>query len=303
MKWLTIRDGQAHTLGLADGDEIIVLKEALAAYPSPGIPTDIMAVIAGGLSVASKIGEYVKSLPVGRQSFRVQERELLLGPCVTNPGKIVCVGLNYRKHAIESNAPIPQFPILFNKFNNTLAAHGDDIPLHGDVTSEVDYEVELAIVIGAKARSVGRDVALDYVYGYCCANDLSARDLQMRTTQWLTGKSLDGFCPLGPYLVTADEIPDPNALEMRLTVNGEARQHSNTADMIFDCKDIVSYVSRHMTLEPGDVILTGTPEGVVLGLPPERRVYLKDGDVVTIEIDKLGTLTNRMIDAPVEPRA
>ncbi|MDG0793193.1 fumarylacetoacetate hydrolase family protein [Cohnella ginsengisoli] len=215
-------------------------------------------------------------------------------PCVTKPGKIICVGLNYRKHAEETGAQIPAFPILFNKFSNALAAHEAPIRVP-DVTSKMDYEAELGIVIGKTAFNVSEDDALDYVYGYCAANDLSARDLQLRTSQWLLGKSLDGFCPLGPWLVTADEVGDPNRLEIQSFVNGERRQNSNTSDMIFDCKTVVSYISKHMTLQPGDVILTGTPEGVVMGYPEERQVYLKTGDKVEIRIEKLGTLTNVLI--------
>jgi 2-keto-4-pentenoate hydratase/2-oxohepta-3-ene-1,7-dioic acid hydratase in catechol pathway len=162
-------------------------------------------------------------------------------------------------------------------------------------SAEVDYEAELAIVIGKRAKDVSEEEALDYVFGYSCANDLSARDLQLRTSQWLLGKTCDGFCPLGPYLVTADEVGDPNRLYIRTTVNGHVRQQSNTADMIFSCRQIVSYISRHMTLLPGDVILTGTPEGVVLGYPKEKRVYLQPGDVVGVEIERLGVLTNRMV--------
>jgi 2-keto-4-pentenoate hydratase/2-oxohepta-3-ene-1,7-dioic acid hydratase in catechol pathway len=142
---------------------------------------------------------------------------------------------------------------------------------------------------------VPQEEALQYVFGYACVNDLSARDLQMRTNQWLLGKSCDGFCPLGPYLVTADEAGNPNELAIKAIVNGEVRQSSNTSDMVFGVDKIVSYISQHMTLVPGDVILTGTPEGVVLGLPPERQVYLRPGDEVTIEIEKLGALTNRFV--------
>lgn len=217
-------------------------------------------------------------------------------PCVTKPGKIICVGLNYRKHAEETGAQIPAYPILFNKFSNALAAHEAPIRVP-EVTSKMDYEAELGIVIGTTAFNVSEEDALNYVYGYCAANDLSARDLQLRTSQWLLGKSLDGFCPLGPWLVTADEVGDPNRLEIQSFVNGERRQNSNTSDMIFDCKTIVSYVSRHMTLQPGDVILTGTPEGVVMGYPEERQVYLKAGDLVEIRIEKLGELRNNLVGA------
>src|SRR5690606_16772336 len=213
--------------------------------------------------------------------------------------KIICVGLNYRKHAEETNAPIPQYPILFNKFNNTLTGHGHEVPLPIKVTSKVDYEAELVIVIGKEAKYVAKENALDYVFGYCNVNDLSARDLQMLTPQWLLGKTCDGFSPLGPYLVTADEVGNPNDLSIRCIVNGEVRQSSNTSDMIFHCDEIVSYISQHMTLVPGDIILTGTPEGVVLGYPEAKQVYLQDGDVVTIEIEKLRSLTNRMVNEQV----
>jgi 2-keto-4-pentenoate hydratase/2-oxohepta-3-ene-1,7-dioic acid hydratase in catechol pathway len=164
------------------------------------------------------------------------------------------------------------------------------------VSSQVDYEVELVIVIGKQAKYVSKENALSYVFGYCNVNDISARDLQMRTQQWLLGKTCDKFSPLGPYLVTADEVGNPNQLEMKCIVNGEVRQNSNTSDMIFYCDELVSYISQHMTLVPGDIILTGTPQGVVIGYPEDKRVYLKHGDVVTIEIEKLGTLTNRMVN-------
>lgn len=217
------------------------------------------------------------------------------GPCVTNPGKIICVGLNYQKHAEESNMPIPEYPVLFNKFNNTLAAHQMDIPLPNE-SNEIDYEAELVIVIGKKAKHIkSKAEALDYVFGYCNMNDLSARDLQMRTNQWLLGKTCDYFSPLGPYLVTADEVGNPNDLSIKCIVNGEVKQNSNTSDMIFHCDEIVHYISQYFTLEPGDIISTGTPEGVVFGYPKGKQVWLKPGDDVTIEIEKLGALTNKMV--------
>lgn len=209
------------------------------------------------------------------------ESELDLGPCIMEPSKIVCVGLNYRKHAEESKAEIPKYPILFNKYNNTLSGHKDSIKLpYG--SEQVDYEAELAIVIGKEAKDVSKQDALDHVFGYCIANDLTARDLQFRSGQWLLGKSLDGFCPLGPFLVTKDEVKNPNALDISCTVNGELRQNSNTKDMIFHCDEIISYVSHYMTLKPGDVILTGTPEGVVLGFKESEQSWLKDGDEMKI---------------------
>jgi 2-keto-4-pentenoate hydratase/2-oxohepta-3-ene-1,7-dioic acid hydratase in catechol pathway len=224
----------------------------------------------------------------------LREEQLKLGPCVPNPGKIICVGLNYKKHAEETNSPIPEVPILFNKFSNTIAAQGDDVILPFN-SKKVDYEAELVIVMGKTAKRVSKEEALSHVFGYCAVNDVSARDLQMKTQQWLLGKSCDGFSPLGPYLVSEDEVGNPNQLGISAYLNGEVRQDSNTSDMIFYCDEIVSYISQHMTLEPGDIILTGTPEGVILGFPEEEQEWLKDGDVVTIEIEKLGRLTNRFV--------
>ncbi|MGG3563998.1 fumarylacetoacetate hydrolase family protein [Neobacillus rhizosphaerae] len=223
-----------------------------------------------------------------------QEHSLEITPCVPKSAKIICVGLNYRKHAKESNMDVPKTPILFNKFSNSLAGHNEKVELPAD-SKQVDFEAELGIVIGKKAKGVSREQALDYVAGYCNANDLSARDLQFRTNQWLLGKSCDGFCPVGPYLVTADEVGDPNQLKIETIVNGEVRQSSNTSDMIFYCDELVSYISTYMTLEPGDLIITGTPEGVILGLPQEEQDWLTDGDEVTIKIEKLGVLTNQLI--------
>jgi 2-keto-4-pentenoate hydratase/2-oxohepta-3-ene-1,7-dioic acid hydratase in catechol pathway len=255
-----------------------------------------MEVIANGPEAVQAIENYIAKLNSGDRlaSLLRDDAELTLGPCVTRPNKIICVGLNYRKHAEETKAKIPNFPILFNKFNNTLTGHGADVALP-KVSTKVDYEAELVIVIGQTAKYVSKEDALNHVFGYCNVNDLSARDLQLRTHQWLLGKSCDGFSPLGPYLVTADEVGNPNELKIQCTVNGEVRQNSNTSDMIFHCDEIVSYISQHMTLVPGDIILTGTPEGVVLGYPEEKQVYLQPGDVVTIEIEKLGSLTNRMV--------
>ncbi|WP_339278663.1 fumarylacetoacetate hydrolase family protein [Paenibacillus sp. FSL W8-1187] len=293
MKLLTYRKEGRLALGVRTEQGVLDVAAAeIRLGEGRQVPLTVEAAIEGGAE-AQRTLETLAAQADGVPELWLDEDALQLGPCVTAPGKIICVGLNYRKHAEETNAPIPEYPILFNKFNNTLAAHREDIPLPR-VSSEVDYEAELVIVIGRTAKDVGREQALEHVYGYCCVNDLSARDLQMRTPQWLLGKTCDKFSPLGPYLVTADEVGDPNALAISAVVNGETRQSSRTSDMIFRCDEIVSYISRHMTLSPGDIILTGTPEGVVLGLPPEKRVYLQPGDVVEISIEKLGTLRNRM---------
>lgn len=297
MKLVTFLEGAEERLGVVTSRGIIDVAAASALLPDAGyMPADVHAVIEGGYAAIGgleKLAAAVESHPQASSVLR-EEESLTYGPCVTRPQKIVCVGLNYRKHAEETKAAVPEVPILFSKFNNALAGHGQEVPLP-KASNEVDYEAELVIVIGKRAKSVDKADALKHVFGYCNANDLSARDLQMRTPQWLLGKTCDKFSPLGPYLVTADEVGNPNDLEIRCTVNGETRQASNTSDMIFHCDEIVSYISQHMTLEPGDIILTGTPEGVVLGLPRAERVYLKPGDLVTVEIEKLGRLTNRMV--------
>jgi 2-keto-4-pentenoate hydratase/2-oxohepta-3-ene-1,7-dioic acid hydratase in catechol pathway len=273
----------------------IVLDIAAAQEAVGGsAPVDVHAVMEGGAAALAALRETAERA-AGRPEFSRPLAELRLAPCVPRPQKIICVGLNYRKHAVETGLGIPTSPVLFAKFANSLAGSGSSVPLPFG-SAQIDYEAELAMVIGRRAEDVPADQALDYVFGYCNANDLSARDLQFRNSQWLLGKTLDGFCPLGPTLVTADEIANPNQLTVRCTVNGALRQHSSTADMIFACEELVSYISRYVPLEPGDVILTGTPEGVVQGYPETQRqaLWLKDGDTVAVEIDGLGCLTNPM---------
>jgi 2-keto-4-pentenoate hydratase/2-oxohepta-3-ene-1,7-dioic acid hydratase in catechol pathway len=187
---------------------------------------------------------------------------------------------------------VPETPVLFSKFLNTIAAYGDSVSLP-PVATQYDYEVELGVVIGKPARNVSEDDALDYVLGYVTSNDISVRDLQSRTSQWLLGKTLDNFLPVGPYLVTADEAGDPQLLDIKTWVNGDIRQNSNTGDMIFTVAQIVSYISRYFTLEPGDLIVTGTPEGVAMGR--EDKPWLKPGDEVVVEVGKLGALKNVMV--------
>ena len=221
------------------------------------------------------------------------ESSITFGRLFTNPGKIVCVGLNYRKHAQEVGMPIPKVPVLFNKFNNSLAAHNDVIRLPPrEVSYKFDYETELLVVIGRHARNVLEADALGVVAGYCTANDFSARDLQLETGgQWMIGKTLDSFAPIGPYFVSAARVGDPNNLKIETHVNGEVRQSSNTNDFIFNVQQVISYISRHFALEPGDLIYTGTPQGVILGMPPDKRVWLKAADRVVSTIEKLGQLS------------
>jgi 2-keto-4-pentenoate hydratase/2-oxohepta-3-ene-1,7-dioic acid hydratase in catechol pathway len=296
MKLVTIKKEGKHVLGVKIENGIIDIEEALRESPNNQVHTKIMEVIDGGNEAISALEDYISKLPIeNKLNYIKDEEDVEWGPCVTQPNKIICVGLNYRKHADETNSPYPEVPILFSKFNNTLTGHKCKIAVP-KVTQRLDYEVELGVVIGKEAKYVSKEDALDYVFGYCTANDLSARDLQKKTHQWLLGKTCDDFSPIGPYLVTADEVPNPNNLQLKTYVNGEKRQDSNTSDMIFYVDEIVSYISQHMTLTPGDVILTGTPEGVIIGYPREKRVYLKPGDVVTVEVEKLGTLTNKLIE-------
>ncbi|MGV3527878.1 MAG: fumarylacetoacetate hydrolase family protein [Flavisolibacter sp.] len=224
--------------------------------------------------------------------FILAEDSLQIAPCVPKPPKIICIGLNYRRHAIESGMAIPTVPVVFTKYNNTLTDYGSDVPL-GPVGVQFDYEVELGVVIGRRCKHVSEEEALDQVLGYCVSNDLSCRDLQFLSSQWLMGKSLDAFLPLGKYMVTADEVGDPQALQLTCSLNGEQRQNSSTGDMIFSVAQIIAFLSKHMTLEPGDLIVTGTPEGVIMGL--EEKRWLQPGDVVKVEIEKLGFTENKMV--------
>jgi 2-keto-4-pentenoate hydratase/2-oxohepta-3-ene-1,7-dioic acid hydratase in catechol pathway len=213
---------------------------------------------------------------------------------VPKPGKIVAIGLNYYAHAAEQGTDPPKQPLIFAKFPTSVIGDGEPIRWDPRLTSQVDYEAELAVVIGTRARRVDESAALEYVQGYTCGNDVSARDLQFDDRQWVRGKSLDTFCPLGPEVVTTDEIPDPQRLRLRTIVNGEVLQDGTTADMIFPVAKLVAFASAAFTLEPGDVIMTGTPPGVGVHRKPQR--FLKDGDEVAIEIDGIGRLVNRCVE-------
>lgn len=217
---------------------------------------------------------------------------LHLAPPVIAPEKIICLGLNYHRHALEVGLPISRTPVIFGKFANSLTGSGSSVALP-DVDTRYDFEAELCVIIGTTARNVPVEAALDYVAGYCCANDLSARGAQLATSQWMIGKMLDGFLPLGPYLVTADTIKNPQTLGIRCRVNGELMQDSSTSDMIFSVAEIIAFLSRYATLKPGDLIITGTPEGVLLG--KKSPIWLTAGDEVVVEIDQLGTLTNLLV--------
>jgi 2-keto-4-pentenoate hydratase/2-oxohepta-3-ene-1,7-dioic acid hydratase in catechol pathway len=288
MKLLTFWQDDALRLGVVTDAGVV---DVAAAANGSQVPTTIDAVLQGGADAIAALS----SVASGAGSANVlQQDSLTLGPCVPNPGKIICVGLNYRRHAEETNAAIPTSPVLFSKFNNTLAGDKEEVPLPTKVATQYDWEVELGVVIGKTTRDVSEADALSHVAGYFTADDLSVRDLQNRTSQWLLGKTMDKFFPIGPYLVTVDEVPDPQALNLKCWVNGEVRQDSNTADMIFTVAEVISYASQFFTLEAGDVITTGTPEGVAMGRAD--KPWLKPGDVVDVEIEGLGRLSNKMVE-------
>ena len=286
MKLLNFRKGNEIRLGIKTEKGVIdVEKEAYTN--SMRAPVTMEQVIAGGGNALMQLKEIMK-----KDVDIVSEKNMVYAPCITNPEKILCIGLNYKPHAAECDMKIPEAPILFSKFNNALSAHNDVVELPKGA-HKFDYEAELVIVIGKEAKNVAKEDALTYVFGYTTGNDLSARDLQFVSGQWLVGKTSDGFAPLGPYVVTEDEI-DPNNLDIKCEVNGITKQASNTSYMIFDCAEIVSYISQYMTLKPGDVIFSGTPDGVILGYPEFQQVWLKSGDKITVSIEKIGSLTTTL---------
>jgi 2-keto-4-pentenoate hydratase/2-oxohepta-3-ene-1,7-dioic acid hydratase in catechol pathway len=269
-----------------NGNRIAVRHEdGWVVVESPQTPTSVDELVRGG-DVSRRS---VESAGSGR---RVDESSL--GLCIPWPGKIICIGLNYGRHAVEAKLTLSETPLIFAKFGNTLVSSGQPVSLPS-TARQYDYEAELGVVIGRRAVRVSEEDALDFVWGYCNCNDLTARELQARTSQYVLGKTLDGFLPVGPELVSADEVGDPQCLTIRSWVNGELRQDSNTSDMVFGVAAIVSYISQYIPLEPGDFIATGTPEGVILGMDPQ--VWMKAGDTVDVEIEGLGRLTSPLIEA------
>ncbi|MFZ0217326.1 MAG: fumarylacetoacetate hydrolase family protein [Candidatus Dormiibacterota bacterium] len=268
---------------------MILLHYATESGPRLAVKTEDGVFDARGASLEQVFAGARPSLGEG-----LDEESLRYAPSVPHPAKLICIGLNYRKHAEETGSALPSRPIVFAKFSNALAACGDEIPIP-KVTAQADYEAELVIVMGRRTRNVGENDALDYVYGYTNGNDFSARDLQNSTAQWTIGKTADKFGPIGPWLVSQDELGDLGPRSITCTVNGEGRQSSNLGDLIFGVPQLVSYLSRVFTLEPGDLIFTGTPSGVALGYP-DPKPWLKAGDEVVVEIEGLGKLVNRMVD-------
>jgi 2-keto-4-pentenoate hydratase/2-oxohepta-3-ene-1,7-dioic acid hydratase in catechol pathway len=271
--------------GAIDGDQVIDLCAA-----DPAIPLTVRRILEeGSLERVRKVLGRSSSLPRPCVSRRENVR---LGPPVTDPSKIICLGLNYSDHAAEQGREVPDWPLTFAKGPNSLIGDGDPIPYPTGVT-QLDYEVELAVVIGRRAKQVSLDDAPAHVAGYAVFMDITARDIQAREKQWFRAKSFDGFGPFGPCLTTIDELPDPHNLGIMLDVNGRRCQSSNTGLMTFKIFYLVHYLSQSLTLEPGDIIATGTPAGVGVHATPQR--FLKRGDVINASIESLGSLTNPVV--------
>lgn len=273
--------------------DVLAIQEQLQVFPS--FPQTMIEGIALGYDFVEKIRRLVE---VAEQSENVEQFKLpfnqieWLSPIPRTPKNIMCVAKNYDKHAKEMGVEAaPSDLVVFTKSPTTIAADNQVLPIHADKTDFLDYEGELAVVIGKQGKNIPEKLAFDYIFGYTIANDITARDIQTRHLQFFLGKSLDATCPMGPYLVTKDEIPDPQNLTVVTKVNGEVRQNGNTDEMMFPVDRLVSILSHHVTLEPGDIILTGTPAGVGKGMNPPQN--LKAGDEVKISIEGIGTLTNR----------
>jgi 2-keto-4-pentenoate hydratase/2-oxohepta-3-ene-1,7-dioic acid hydratase in catechol pathway len=280
MRLVTLRVESGLRLGIVRDDRVLELPD------SGSWPATMKGLAGAGPDALAAIASWAES-----ESGGVELALVRLAAPIPDPGKIVAIGLNYADHAAEGNVPVPSAPLVFAKFPTTIVGPNDDVVWDRGLTDKVDYEAELGVVIGRAARGVSEDSALDHVFGYTCVNDVSARDLQFGDGQWVRGKSLDTFCPVGPWIVTADEIADPQALTIECLVNGWGMQSSTTANMFFGVRTLISYCSRAFTLEPGDLIATGTPAGVGVYKKPPR--LLRNGDEMIVRIEGIGDLHNR----------
>lgn len=309
MKLITFTTAGFSRIGaIVEGEKIVDLNYAYQAQlhdqghyryeaiAEAYVPAKMESFLQGGnesMEIAKSAVNYALS---HNRQFKHQliydKSEVKVNAPVTNPGKIFCVGHNYREHILEMGRALPTNPVLFAKFANTIIGPEDHIPFY-PISEQLDYEAEFAVVIGNRARNVSEEDALHYVAGYTIANDVTYRDIQRRTLQWLQGKTVDGSAPMGPWIVTTDELKNPSGLGITLSVNGEIRQKTNTENLVFSVPYLVSFLSNLVTLEPGDIILTGTPGGVGVAMNPPT--FLKDGDSVKIEIDQIGVLENKVV--------
>lgn len=312
MKLVTFTHAGISRIGALKDDKVIDLNASfIAKLKADGkyrankiadayIPTDMRGFLEGGnesLNYAKDSIEFALSNNESAIKLIFDKDKVKFEAPITNPKKIICVGHNYREHILEMGREIPPYPLVFAKFANTVIGPEDDIPFY-PISKQLDYEAEFTFVVGKRAKNIAEEDALDYVAGYTVCNDITYRDLQRRTLQWLQGKSVDGAAPMGPWLITSDELKDPSNLEISLTVNGEERQRSNTKNLVFSVQRLLSFLSKKMTLEPGDVIMTGTPGGVGVAMEPQS--FLKDGDVVRVEVENVGVLENKVVRTELE---
>jgi acylpyruvate hydrolase len=283
MQLVSYRAGNELRAGVIDNGKLI------DAANVGNYAKSVKAILEAG-KMEALLTEAAKALASSKDAMQLVESNL--GPPVPDPDKIICLGLNYKDHAAEAGLKLPEAPVLFPKYRNSLIGARDEIIVPAAAANKVDYEVELAVVIGKRAREVSESEALSYVAGYSTFNDVSARDLQTRTSQWAPGKAVDTFAPMGPGIVPAREIGDPQKLMLTTRVNGQQLQHESTKEMIFGVAYTIAFITSFMTLEPGDIIATGTPAGV--GFTRNPPIALKDGDVVEVEIEKIGLLRNKV---------
>ncbi len=281
MKLTTLKDGQA----------VVITDDKAIALNKLGFNGSLMELIQTEDDTLDQLNEQLQEYSGSRKTV---DKKQFAAP-ITRPPKIVAIGLNYLDHASESKMEVPDTPLVFTKFSSSIVGPTDEIQIPVNLTQEVDYEVELGIVIGKKAKNIAPEEALSHVFGYTVINDISARDLQFSDEQWVRGKSLDTFCPMGPVILTADEVADPQSFEISCSVNGDTLQQANTRDMIFGVADLVSRLSHSFTLEAGDVIASGTPQGV--GFSRKPPIYLTPGDTVRTRISSIGELNNPIVKA------
>lgn len=295
-------DHSGHTrLGVVLPDHIVDLvtaAEKYAAATQDSVPSGAFADMAAFLGAANGLVETAQKVvdwaqDNGPEAYTTDLDSADIGLPLAKPGKIICAGLNYADHCREQGVDLPERPVLFSKFTTALLPHKGEITWSPEITQKVDFEAELAVIIGREARYVKEAAAMEHVAAYTIINDVSARDVQFADGQWIRGKSFDTFCPIGPYAVTADAIADPHDLAIQCRVNGQTMQDSNTGEMIFKIPYLIEYISHFCTLQPGDIISTGTPHGV--GVFRDPQVFLKPGDVVEVEIEGIGVLRNTVV--------
>jgi 2-keto-4-pentenoate hydratase/2-oxohepta-3-ene-1,7-dioic acid hydratase in catechol pathway len=297
MKLLTYYVKNEKKIGVLENDLVYCLAELAELYnaernESVTIEWKMLSLIEKNETAIHNIWDWVQTNPKLAASSAIPVQEVRIAAPISNPGKVVCVGNNYMDHCIEQNVEPPKKPMIFSKWATCIIGDGEDIVLPPE-SEQVDYEAELAVVIGKGGKNISEEEAFDHVFGYTILNDVSARDIQFEDVQWVRGKSFDTFAPLGPVIVTKDEIEDPHNLDIRLEVNGEPLQDSNTKHLIFNIPHIISYLSKGFTFQPGDIIATGTPHGV--GVFRNPQIFLQPGDSCKIEIQSIGVLENKVI--------